>query len=186
MIATKPTKGHLLIAEPTILNDVSFNRSVVLLVEHNQDGSVGFIMNKPLSFNISELIEDIKVPLQVFNGGPVEQENLYFIHTKPELIPDSILISNGIYWGGDFQSVKDLLNNGKIRPHEIKFFLGYSGWDNSQLDSELKSNSWVVVKNSYKTHILEPVTEHFWKEQMLALGGDYKIWSNAPENPSYN
>lgn len=186
MIAIKPSKGHLLIAEPNILNDVSFNRSVVLIVEHNKDGSVGFIMNKPLSFKISELISEIKVPLKVYNGGPVEQENLYFVHTRPDLISNSYEISNGIFWGGEFESVIELVNSKKINSNEIKFFLGYSGWDYTQLETELKSNSWVVVKNEYKTNILCQTTEGLWKDQMIALGGDYLIWSNAPENPTLN
>ena len=79
MVGLKPKKGKLLIAEPSITGDVSFNRSVVLLAEHNDEGSVGFILNKPLEYDISDLITEIKVPFKVFNGGPVEQDNLYFI-----------------------------------------------------------------------------------------------------------
>ncbi|MBT8322106.1 MAG: YqgE/AlgH family protein, partial [Eudoraea sp.] len=82
----KPKKGKLLIAEPALTGDVSFNRSVVLLAEHNEEGSVGFILNKPLDFDISDLVEEIHVSFRVFNGGPVEQDNLYFIHKVPHLI----------------------------------------------------------------------------------------------------
>ena len=87
MIGVKPKKGKLLIAEPSLTGDVSFNRSVVLLAEHNQEGSVGFILNKPLNYSINDLVEEIQVPFPVYNGGPVEQDNLYFIHKVPELIP---------------------------------------------------------------------------------------------------
>ncbi|MEN8789988.1 MAG: YqgE/AlgH family protein, partial [Flavobacteriaceae bacterium] len=69
MLSVKPKKGKLLIAEPTLTGDVSFNRSVVLLAEHNDEGSVGFILNKPLDYSIDDLITEIEVPLQVFNGG---------------------------------------------------------------------------------------------------------------------
>ena len=55
-----------------------------------------------------------------------------------------------------------------------------------QLEEELKSNAWVVTKNTYEKDIIEKDYETFWKEKMLELGGDYSIWSNAPENPSYN
>ena len=102
MISTFPKKGHLLIAEPSILGDVSFNRSVVLLAEHNDEGSIGFILNKPLSYTINDLIPEIDASFKIYNGGPVEQDNLYFIHNIPEVIPNSVEISNGIYWGGDF------------------------------------------------------------------------------------
>lgn len=182
----KPTKGKLLIAEPSLTGDVSFNRSVVLLAEHNQEGSVGFILNKPLDYNISDLISEITIPFQVFNGGPVEQDNLYFIHKVPHLIDGSIEISDGIFWGGNFDRTVELINNKTITEQDIKFFLGYSGWASYQLDQELNSNSWVVVNNEYESGILEKSSTAFWKEKMVELGGDYLLWSNAPENPSLN
>lgn len=186
MANLNPKKGHLLIAEPSILGDVSFNRSVILLADHNDKGSVGFILNKPLDYTISDLLPEIETPLRVYNGGPVEQDNLYFIHKIPDLIPESIEISNGIFWGGDFNSVIQLINEGKLNEKDIRFFLGYSGWDANQLLTELISNTWIVTENIYKNSIIEKSDDAFWKEKMLELGGDYSIWSNAPENPSFN
>lgn len=186
MISLKPKKGKLLIAEPTLTGDVSFNRSVVLLAEHNDEGSVGFILNKPLDYDISDLIEDITVPFQVFNGGPVEQDNLYFIHKVPHLIDNSIEISDGIFWGGDFAKTIALINQKVITDNDIRFFLGYSGWSSLQLDQELDSKSWIVVKNEYQSNIIQKSALALWKEKMLELGGDYLLWSNAPENPSLN
>ncbi len=186
MISLQPTKGHLLIAEPSIIGDVSFNRSVVLLADHTDDGSIGFIMNKPLEYSLSDLVPEIEIPHIIYNGGPVEQDNLYFIHKVPNLIPNSIEISSGIYWGGDFTKVRNLINTGKIIANEIRFFLGYSGWDAKQLHDELKANSWVIVENTYKKYIIEKKYDTFWKEKMIELGGDYLIWCNSPENPSYN
>ena len=182
----KPKKGKLLIAEPTLTGDVSFNRSVVLLAEHNQEGSVGFILNKPLEYNINDLVSEISIPFQVYNGGPVEQDNLYFIHKVPHLIDDSIEIANGIYWGGDFEKTISLINEQIISEEDIRFFLGYSGWSSLQLDQELTSKSWVVVRNDYKSKLIQKSSEAFWKEKMVELGGNYLLWSNAPENPSLN
>ena len=116
----------------------------------------------------------------------MEQDNLYFIHKVPEIIPNSIEISLGVYWGGDFTKVSELIAEKKINESDIKFFLGYSGWDSNQLESELQSNSWVVTENIYKNTIIDKNYETFWKEKMLEFGGEYSIWSNAPENPSYN
>ncbi len=186
MISLQPTKGFLLIAEPTIIGDMSFNRSVVLLADHSKEGSIGFIMNKPLEYHLSDLIPNITTEFKVYNGGPVEQDNLYFIHKIPHLIPNSVEISCGIYWGGDFNIVSRLINEDKITPKEIRFFLGYSGWEATQLNQELKANSWVIVKNIYKKDIIEKSYNSFWKEKMIELGGEYLLWSNAPENPSYN
>lgn len=186
MTTTKPKKGDLLIAEPSILGDVSFNRSIILLTDHNKEGSIGFIINKPFNFTLKDLIPNLDSSFNVYNGGPVEQDNLYFIHKRPDLIPDSTEISLGIFWGGDFNDVANLISEDKIEQNDIKFFLGYTGWDINQLEAELKSNAWVVTKNTYKKKIIEKDYQTLWKEKMLELGGHYSLWSNAPENPSYN
>lgn len=185
MIKIDPSKGRLLIAEPSILNDKSFNRSVIYLTEHNKDGSIGFILNKPTEFILSDLIPEIDSDFTIYKGGPVEEENLYFIHKLPELIPDSIQISNGIFWGGNFKTLTHLLNDNKILPTDIRFFLGYSGWSEEQLKDELNESTWRVTEN--KTHNLFDIeSEVFWKNQLLEFGGEYKIWANAPENPALN
>lgn len=186
MVQLKPNKGKLLIAEPSLTGDVSFNRSVVLLAEHNEEGSVGFILNKPLEYLINDLVTEITIPFQVYNGGPVEQDNLYFIHKVPHLIDDSIEISDGIYWGGNFEKTVALINQKIISEDDIRFFLGYSGWSSLQLNQELSSKSWIVVDNEYQSQIIKKSLGAFWREKMMELGGDYLIWSNAPENPNLN
>lgn len=186
MISEKLRKGHLLIAEPSIVGDLSFNRSVILLADHNNEGSVGFIINKPLKYTINDLIPEICARFKIYNGGPVEQDNLYFIHNIPNLISNSIEISNGIYWGGDFESTKELINEGKINKDNIRFFLGYTGWDENQLEHEMLENSWIITENNYENKIIGKSATHFWQEQIKELGGEYLIWSNAPENPYLN
>src|SRR5690554_487636 len=186
MAILTPAKGLLLIAEPSIIGDVSFNRSVILLAEYNNTGSVGFILNKPLTYKLKDFVPELDSELTVYNGGPVEQDNLYFIHCIPELIPDSIEISNGIYWGGDFNAIMELLKEDRIRETQIRFFLGYSGWESNQLERELQINSWVMVPNKYNDAIIGKADMNFWKEKMREFGGDYLLWSNAPENPSLN
>ena len=186
MISEIIKKGHLLIAEPSILGDLSFNRSVILLADHNAEGSVGFILNKPLDYSVNDLVPEVDATFTIYNGGPVEQDNRYFIHNIPELIPNSVEISNGIFWGGDFEKTRDLINNGSINKDNIRFFLGYTGWDANQLESEMNANSWILIENSYKNNILKKSSSDFWKEQIMELGGEYLIWSNAPENPMLN
>lgn len=186
MISLKPEKGRLLIAEPSIIGDISFNRAVILLVEETETGFVGFIMNKPLEYSLGDLIPEINAGLKVYNGGPVEQENLYFIHRIPHLIPGSFEIADGIYWGGDFHILKNLLERQQLKETDIRFFLGYSGWDADQLEQELEAGSWIVAENTSKNSIIANPLNTFWKEKMIEFGGDYLIWSNAPENPNYN
>jgi putative transcriptional regulator len=186
MIAVKPQKGNLLVAEPSITGDLSFSRSVVLLADHNEEGSVGFILNKPLGYTINDLIPEINGNFKIYNGGPVEQDNLYFIHNIPKLIPNSVEIAEGIYWGGCFDSTRDLINEGKITRSNIRFFLGYTGWDAEQLQKELESNAWIISKNDLQNKIIGKSSIDLWREKIMEQGGEYLIWSNAPENPIFN
>lgn len=185
MLKISPSKGKLLIAEPSTLNDKSFNRSVIYLTEHTKEGSIGFILNKPTEFILSDLIPEIECDFTVFNGGPVEQENLYFIHKSPDLIPDSVQITKDMYWGGNFDTLTNLLNDHQIDETEIRFFLGYSGWSEEQLKGELNESTWIVTENNLPN--LFSINSHeFWKNQLLEFGGEYQIWANAPENPALN
>ena len=135
---------------------------------------------------IKDLLPEIESNFKIYNGGPVEQDNLYFIHNVPDLIPNSIEISNGIFWGGDFEFTKELIKKGVLKKKNIRFFLGDTGWDAQQLENELQTNSWILTKNIYANKILSKTSAHFWKEKITELGGDYLIWSNAPENPNLN
>jgi putative transcriptional regulator len=181
-----PQRGNLLISEPSIIGDVSFSRSVVLLTEFNDTGVVGFIINKPLDYTLDQLVPDINEQFDVYQGGPVSQDNLYFLHKVPHLIPDSHHIQDGIYWGGDFIIARNLINEKKIQTDEIKFFLGYSGWEVHQLNDELVSKSWIVSSNKDTHKILSDDMHDIWKIKMRDMGDGYDIWSNAPENPNYN
>jgi putative transcriptional regulator len=176
----------LLIAEPSILGDVSFTRSVLLLAEHNNEGSIGFILNKPLNYTINDLLPEIESYFKIYNGGPVEQDNLFFIHNIPAIIPDSIEISNGIFWGGDFETTKKLINEGKITKNHIRFFLGYSGWSVNQLETEMQENAWILSENTSKDKLLSKASNLFWKEKIMEQGGEYVLFSNSPENPILN
>lgn len=186
MSTVKINKGDLLIAEPSILGDVTFNRSVILLADINRTGAIGFILNKPLDFTLKDVVKNSLSDFMIYNGGPVEQDNLYFIHNKPELIPDSIKISKGMYWGGDFETTLALINSHSLSHHDIRFFLGYSGWEFNQILNEIWANTWLVTPNIYKSKLMESCDSGIWKQKMLELDERYSIWSNAPEHPSYN
>lgn len=185
MVLVKPKKGRLLIAEPSILNDSSFKRTIILLTEHSKKSSVGFILNRPSDCILSDLVPETNCDFKIYQGGPVEQDNLYFIHKVPHLIPNSIEVAKGIYWGGNFENLKELLIKEMLKPTDIRFFLGYSGWETDQLTDELHLESWFVSKNDYQ-NILAINDENFWKNKLLQKGGKYKIWANAPDDIQMN
>lgn len=178
-------KGQLLIAKPSILNDLSFNRTVIMLCEHNSNGTVGLILNKPMDINITDLVPQINTTHLIYNGGPVSMDSLYFIHLSPKLIPNSISIDGTLYWSGNFEVVIELLNSNQLSKKDIRFFLGYTGWDNNQLDQEIKTNSWLIKNNDY-TNILSVTPEDFWRNELMKCGGVYQIWANSPKDPSLN
>ncbi|CAM1346547.1 YqgE/AlgH family protein [Tenacibaculum crassostreae] len=185
MVALKPQKGRLLIADPAILNDSSFKRTIILLTEHSEKSSVGFILNRPMNHVLSDLIPEIDCDFKIYEGGPVEQDNLYFIHKVPHLLPNSVEVANGMYWGGNFELLKDLLNKKQLEASDIRFFLGYSGWSSNQLEEELLMDSWFVSENDYD-NILTTNDQSFWKDKLLQRGGKYKIWANAPSDIQMN
>lgn len=181
----KPAKGKILISEP-FLGDEYFKRSVVLLAEHNNEGSFGLIINKPVDILLSDIIKDFPTfDAPVYLGGPVNTNNLYFIHTLGDFLEDSLEISKGLYWGGDIELIKEMIVLNKISTSQIKFFVGYSGWVSKQLDGELARNSWLVANINAKT-VMESDPQELWDKALKTLGGDYSYWSNFPSDPTMN
>ncbi len=180
-----PRQGRLLISEP-FLFDPYFKRAVILLVEHNENGSVGFILNRPIKINISEIVENFpEFESEVYFGGPVNQNNLFYIHTLGNLIEGCTEVMPGLFWGGNFEKLKSLILAGKIQPGEIRFFAGYSGWEKNQLNKELKQKSWIVT-NATIDQALNGRTKEFWNETLKNMGSKFAIISNFPEDPTMN
>ncbi|MFN3849231.1 MAG: YqgE/AlgH family protein [Spirosomataceae bacterium] len=180
----KPSKGKLLIAEP-FLGDPNFERSVVLLCEHNENGSFGFVLNQQTNLKLEDVIDDVYADFPLFLGGPVEQNTLHFIHRLGDIIDGTIDIGNGLFWTGDFDSVRSLLNIGKIKENDIRLFIGYSGWSEGQLESEMKRNSWIVSETD-ANFIFDTPTDQFWRSVLKRMGGEYKVLSNYPTDPRLN
>jgi putative transcriptional regulator len=180
-----PQKGWILVAEP-FLNDIYFKRSIIFLTEHNDEGSIGFVLNKPVNLEISEVINGFpKFDCEISIGGPVSTNTVHYIHTLGALIPNSVEIFDNIYWGGDFEVVKQLITENLINKDQIKFFLGYSGWMPKQLEDELSQNSWIVTRMDSAT-IMNGNMNNAWIDVLKRLGGKYTMWANSPDNPSLN
>ena len=141
----KINAGCVLLSEP-FMWDSNFKRSAILLTEHNSEGSVGFIMNKPIDMNITQLIADFpEFESEVFFGGPVQTDTIHYVHNIGHLLDDSIAIMDGLWWGGDFKKLKALIRNGMVHQDDIRFFVGYSGWSAGQLNDEMQTGSWVAA-----------------------------------------
>jgi putative transcriptional regulator len=180
-----PAQGRVLVSEP-FMRDSYFRRSVILLAGHDEDGSFGIILNKPLNTQINEVVTgfgDFQAPL--YFGGPVKTDSLFFIHTRGEEIGNSMKIMEGIYWGGDIDEVQYMLDNQLLKQNEIRFYLGYSGWEPRQLDRELSEKSWVVASVKSGLLLKDP-PESLWADILKTLGKEYSRWVNFPADPSLN
>ena len=180
-----PKKGRLLIAEP-FMEDPYFKRSVVLLTEYNKKEAFGFILNKPMEITVNDIMKDFpEFNAPVYMGGPVQSDGLFYIHTQGDTIEGSQHIVDDIYWAGNFDHLKQLITDQQIFPNEIKFFVGYSGWDFKQLEKEIEDESWIITAPNTKTLI--PSTEkNLWNSTLKNMGSKYAVLSNFPEDPSLN
>ena len=178
----EPQPGDVLISEP-LMNDFYFGRSVILLIDHSEtEGSFGIILNKRMEVNVCDIVDefpDFEAP--VYLGGPVGESQLFFIHTLGEMIPDACKIMDGLYWGGDNETLKNLISMGIANDSNTRFFLGYAGWDAGQLIDELVRNSWLVSKIDAE-QVLETPSEMMWQTLVDSMGDDYAMWKRFPKD----
>lgn len=181
-----PQQGSLLLSEPFML-DPNFQRSVVLLCEHNEEGTVGLVLNQPSALLLKDVMLDMPdAEYQLFVGGPVGQDSVQFVHKCYDRLNSGIAIGEDLYWGGNFEALKLLIKDRAIGVDEIKFFIGYSGWSKDQLTKELKENTW-MIGNSYNPDIVfVNDEENLWKEAVISLGPRYAHVAGFPQNPMWN
>lgn len=181
----EPAQGKILISEP-FTQGFYFSRSVVLLTQYDKNGAMGFILNKPIASEVPEVSSEMpNFNPRIAIGGPVEQDKLFFIHTLgAELIPESEQIMEGLFWGGNYNVAKKLINDGLVDESQIRFFVGYSGWTAGQLDQEIKNDFWLVEKISKQKVMTHK--KNIWKEVLSSMEPKYQMWIDFPENPKLN
>ena len=180
----KPEKGRLLISEP-FLPDPNFERTVVLLCEHNEEGSFGFVINKPSILKLSEVMEDMRQDDVVFVGGPVQQDTLHFLH-RNTTIENAVKICGDIFWGGDFENLMTQLDTARLKSADLRFYLGYSGWGPGQLASELEEDAWIVCNYVTDELLFDTEPSEIWKKALDGMGGRFSVYSNYPVDPRLN
>ncbi len=180
----KLKSGCLLIAEP-FMGDPHFERSVIILCEHNLSGSFGLVLNQVSEYQLGELVvPNIYPDIKVNVGGPVDHHTLHFLHTRPDLIPNGLEVLDGLFWGGDFEIIVKNLNLNLLLPNEIRFFVGYSGWAAGQLAKELSKNTWIISPTT--TSQVMKASKEYWRESLKNMGGDYRVIANYPTDPRLN
>ncbi len=182
----KPKRGDFLISEP-FMNDPNFGRTVVYLCEHNEEGSFGFIINRPTEVKVCDILDIAEFCNEkVFVGGPVEQNTLHFILRGDKGIEGSVEIADNIFWGGNFDQLLSKMENKVIAGQDIRFFVGYSGWSDGQLDTEMGEGSWIVQKKPDPSLLFDLESEQQWREVLRSMGGEFKVIANYPTDPRLN
>ena len=136
-------KSGMYIKSTEVLLGSFFEDTTILIVEHNEAGTTGFVTNKFFGKSLHELIEfNHSKPFPLMDGGPVDRDHLYVLHKRPDLIDGGKQLTNGLYLGGDMNQVIQAINTGGVNPQEIQLFIGYCGWDKGELEAELEEGSW--------------------------------------------
>jgi len=177
-------KGKILISTPDTSGDI-FSRSVVLIIDHDHNGAFGLILNKKNQNMSSRLLNIFGFPVELYEGGPVENDKVFFILKGQKITEQYSEINSEFYVTEDIDSVVSAIVEGSLSVSDIKVFSGYSGWAAMQLEGELQRKMWTIV-DVYNLDYTLPNDQNLWKSIMQNLGGEFLLWANAPEDVSLN
>jgi putative transcriptional regulator len=176
--------GQLLIAEP-FLSDPNFARAVIFLCEYGEEGSIGFILNRPTQLTLGDLLPEFYTPdLSVNQGGPVQLDTLHMIHRMPDTFGGNEIVK-GVYWGGSYDALQDIVSQNEYADSDIKLFIGYAGWSPGQLEKEIEDGSWLIADVSSKI-LFQTDPKVVWQTAINSLGKEYSPLANMPLNPQFN
>lgn len=178
-------KGEILLSEPFLV-DANFSRSVILVTEDTEEGSLGFVLNQKSRFmleDFGDMFQNLEIPVYV--GGPVGQHTLHFIHTLGNKIDDAVHVSRQWYWSGQIEAILSLIRIGIVKETEVRFFIGYSGWSKGQLESEFKSKTWFKISDP-KVDIFAINPDSLWREILKSQDDSLKQFANYPIDPLLN
>lgn len=183
-----PSTGSLLLAAPA-LADPNFRRTVILLCAHNEEGTFGLVLNRRLPLQLGDVLEEPVVAgamdRPLYQGGPVQIETLHFVHAEPDAVPDAVPLVEGVGWGGSFEDAMEQLAGGAIPSGAVRFFLGYAGWGPDQLAEEIEEGSWIVSEASAEL-VFDERGDDLWRHLIRALGGEFALLANYPDDPRMN
>lgn len=180
----QPAPGVLLIAPP-MMGDPNFWRTVVLLCEHSDEGSFGLILNRPLDLDLGDVLNGFAGDEMVSLGGPVQQDTLHFLHRHGDRVSDAVGLAEGIFWGGDFETIKALIQDNGVSPRDFRFFIGYAGWSAGQLVEEIEAGGWFLTAAASDLVFMEQPAG-LWRDVLKRMGGEYALLANFPDDPRMN
>lgn len=184
---TFPETGNILIASP-LLNDYHFARSVILMIDNNEGGSMGVVLNKKFKYRLTldRLLPELEGidPIPIYKGGPMDRNTIFFVHLFKDL-EGALNLGNGLYLNGDFEAIKEYIRKGEPVEGKIRFYAGYAGWEKGQLKKEIREDSW-ITGNITPPQLMQSPSQLLWEECLASLGSPYTLWAKYPQYPSFN
>jgi putative transcriptional regulator len=186
MAETEPfLKGQLLL-DSGMLRGSFFQRTVVLICQHDSEGAFGLVLNRATGSNVGDMIvadlpEAIK-SFPLYLGGPVQPSALSFLHSD-SFIPDANVLPN-LSLGHSLDNLMEI--GGSFSPtQKLRMFAGYAGWSPGQLEDEMKRNAWLTHPASLEL-VFDIPSDSLWQNILRQKGGKYRLLAQAPEDPSLN
>lgn len=179
---TEIAVGKMLVSEPFML-DPNFKRSVILICDDDkEDGTIGFVLNKSVKMNISDILSSFpEFESEVYFGGPVQTDTIHYIHTLGDLLSKSIEVMNGVWFGGDYDELKELAKLGLLEPKDIRFFVGYTGWSAGQLRNEVLTKSWFLAEGDPNFVFNKKYFDDMWTKVLQQEGGTKSVIGQIPK-----
>ena len=193
--------GTVLIAS-LALEDPAFSRTVALIIQyHEHDGTLGLVLNRPLGEKVSLYSTEELQKLTgkeglvgegspelgglFFQGGPVNPGYLFFLHRLRDVIGGGSEVCAGVYLGGDLDAVRAHAAVLESTNPVLRFYLGYAGWKEGQLEAEIDMGAWILTESTPEL-IFDAEPDQAWQHALYALGGKYRAMSLIPEDPEVN
>lgn len=183
-----PQTGSLLVAEP-FLREQYFNHAAICLIEYEVGRpAMGVVMNRSTGYRLADLmnIDTAAGDIPVYCGGPMSCDRLYFLHSLGDIFPGARQITDRLWVGGDFDTMRDYINSGYPTDGQVRFFIGYSGWDAGQLENELHDHVWAVTEIPQGQNPLIGSDDAYWHKLVRSMGSDFRGWRYHPQNPHAN
>jgi putative transcriptional regulator len=177
------TRGQLLIAGPGLV-DPNFWRTVVLIVEHSEEGALGLVLNRPSETTVGEAVSELEQLLDVddtlFIGGPVQPSALIVL-AEFDVASDAAVIA--------FDDVGVLATGSADQPNpgvrRGRAFVGHAGWGPGQLDSEIERGDW-ILEPAESQDVFTSTPLELWQSVLTRKGGSYALVARMPPDPSVN
>ena len=187
------TKGRLLVATPQ-LTDPNFTRTVVLVLEHDEPGAVGVVLNRPLHVEVGEILDvwselaQAAAPAVVFSGGPVSPDAVIGLARPASGVADAQwrpVVEGEVADGAGVVDLSLAPVDQPVALRSARLFSGYAGWAAGQLEGELEDGGWFVV-DAVADDVFAPAPERLWHDVLQRQGGALGMLAAYPPSPSVN